>query len=49
MKKIMCIIFITIVLLPFNTYAINYTELHYKNAIIYDVTDEKILYELNSE
>ena len=49
MKKLLCIIFITIVLLPLNTYAINYPELHYKNAIVYDVTDEKILYELNSE
>lgn len=45
MKKI--IIFILLLLLPIYTSALTYPKLHYKSALIYDITDSKILYELN--
>lgn len=50
MKKIICLIItIMVLIIPLNTFALEYPTLHYKNAIVYDTTDKKILYELNSE
>ena len=46
MKKL--IIFI-ILLLPIQVFALTYPELHYKSVIVYDLTDQKILYEENSD
>lgn len=48
MKKVLFLILIILTILPINVDAITYPELHYKNAIVYDLTDDKILYELNS-
>ena len=48
MKKILFILLMIIVISPINTFAISYPSLHYENAIIYDLTDNKILYELKS-
>lgn len=47
MKKIVLLITF-ILLLPLNTFAIEYPTLHYNSAIVYDLTDNKVLYELNS-
>lgn len=44
MKKIL---FIILLLIPTYISALAYPNLHYDSAIIYDITDEKILYELN--
>ena len=44
MKKIL---FIFILLIPTYISALTYPELHYDSAIIYDITDEQVLYELN--
>lgn len=46
MKKIILII---ILLLPIQVIALTYPSLHYQNAILYDLTDESTLYELNSD
>lgn len=46
MKKIILII---LLLLPIQVIALTYPSLHYQNAILYDLTDEKVLYELNSD
>ena len=46
MKKIILLI---ILLIPFNINALTYPELHYKSALIYDMTDKKVLYDLNSQ
>lgn len=46
MKKIL--LFLTILFLPLTSFALEYPSLHYKNAIVYDLTDNKTLYELNS-
>lgn len=46
MKKIL--LFLLILFLPLTSFALEYPSLHYKNAIVYDLTDNKILYELNS-
>jgi len=46
MKKILLILLL--ILIPINVHALEYPTLHYKNAIIYDLTDNKELYELNS-
>ncbi len=45
MKKIL---FFIILLIPINVIALTYPELHYKSAIIYDMTDNQILYEKDS-
>ncbi len=45
MKKILLFI---ILLLPFYIYALDYPELNSKNVIVYDLTDNRILYEKNS-
>ena len=45
MKRI--IIFL-LIFFPSIVFALDYPELHYKNAIVYDLTDKKVLYELNS-
>lgn len=50
MKKIVSTLLILILtLIPTNVFSLNYPSLHYKNAIVYDLTDDKILYELNSK
>ncbi len=41
MKKIL---YLLILLIPFNISALSYPELHYNKAIIYDLTDDEILY-----
>ena len=46
MKKI---IYLFILLLPFPILALTYPTLHYRNALIYDLTDNTILYEYQSE
>lgn len=46
MKKIILLI---ILLLPINIKALTYPELHYENTIIYDITENQVLYEKNSE
>ena len=46
MKKLILLI---ILLIPFNIKALSYPTLHYENAIIYDITDKKVLYEYNSQ
>lgn len=48
MKKILFIFLMIIIVSPINAFAISYPTLHYENAIIYDLTDNKILYELKS-
>ena len=45
MKKI---ILFLLLLIPLNVYALSYPELHYENAIIYDLTDKEVLYEKES-
>lgn len=45
MKKI---ILFLLLLIPLNVCALSYPELHYKNAIIYDLTDKEVLYEKDS-
>ncbi len=47
MKKI--IYTLIILLLPLNIYALTYPELNSKKGLVYDLTDDKILYEKNSE
>ena len=47
MKKIL--IFLVLLLFPIYTSALTYPTLHYKSALIYDITDNKTLYELNIE
>ena len=47
MKKVFLLITF-ILLLPLNTLALEYPSLHYDSAIVYDLTDNKVLYELNS-
>lgn len=46
MKKI---IYFIILLIPFPILALTYPTLHYRNAIIYDLTDNNILYNYHSE
>lgn len=46
MKKVLYLI---ILLIPFTATALTYPELHYEKAIIYDMTDDKILYSEQSE
>ena len=46
MKKI---IYFIILLIPFPILALTYPTLHYRNAIIYDLTDNNILYDYHSE
>lgn len=46
MKKF--IIFVLLLLIPFNTFALEYPDINSKKAIIYDLTTDKILYEKNS-
>lgn len=53
MKNIKCIfllfsIFI-IIIFPKNIRALEFPTLHYENAVIYDLTDSKVIYELNSK
>ena len=47
MKKIL--LFILLLLLPITTNALEYPSLHYNSALIYDMTDNKLLYELNTD
>ena len=47
MKKIL--LFILLLLFPIYTSALTYPTLHYKSALIYDMTDNKLLYELNTD
>ncbi len=47
MKKI--ILFFILLLCPIYISALTYPNLHYKSALIYDMTDNKLLYELNSK
>lgn len=49
MKKIFLIFLFLLLLLPPKINALEYPNLHYQKAIIYDLTDNKTLYELNSE
>lgn len=46
MKKI---IFILLIIIPINIYALTYPNLHYENALVYDLTDKKILFEKEIE
>lgn len=46
-KKILLLLLLLV--LPFNGYALEYPELHYENAIVYDLTESKVLYELKSD
>lgn len=46
MKKIITLL--VLIIIPLNVQALEYPKLHYKNAIIYDITDNKTLYELHS-
>lgn len=46
MKKI--IIFILLLLIPLNTFALEYPKINSNKAIIYDLTEDKILYEKNA-
>ena len=47
MKKILLLIIL--LLFPIYTNALTYPNLHYKSALIYDMTDNKLLYELNTK
>lgn len=47
MKKI--IIIIILLIIPLNVFALTYPELNSKKGIVYDLTDNKILYEKDSE
>lgn len=47
MKKIIILISF-VLMIPLNASALEYPTLHYSSAIVYDLTDEKVLYELNS-
>ena len=47
MKKILLLIIL--LLFPILTSALTYPNLHYKSALIYDMTDNKLLYELNTK
>lgn len=42
-------ILLFLLLLPFNCLALEYPNLHYENAIIYDLTNDEVLYELKSD
>lgn len=46
MKKI---IILLLLIFPINVLALSYPKLHYENAIIYDITEEKVLYSYKSE
>lgn len=46
MKKLLYLI---LLLLPIKVLALDYPKLHYENVIIYDITEDKLLYENNSE
>ena len=48
MSKIKYFIFLILLLFPLFVLALEYPTSHYSNAIIYDLTDAKTLYELNS-
>lgn len=48
MKKILFLILVLIPMTPINTLAITYPNMHYQSAVVYDVTDKKVLYEINS-
>lgn len=45
MKKIICLI---LLMIPINVCALTFPSLHYKSAILYDMTDDQILYEEKS-
>ncbi len=49
MKKLIIITILLILLIPIRIKALEYPKLHYENAIIYDLTDQKILYSYNSD
>lgn len=46
MKKLLLIL---ILLIPFNIYALDYPDLYSDKALVYDITDNKELYESNSK
>lgn len=48
MKKLSLILIIIVLLLPIKIFALDYPSLHYENIIIYDLTNQTILYEYNS-
>lgn len=49
MKRIIKIFLLLLAtIIPLNANALTYPNLHYKNAIVYDMTDDKVLYDLNS-
>ena len=48
MKKIVVILLVFILLFPVSIYALEYPKLDSKNVEVYDLTDEKVLYEINS-
>lgn len=47
MKKILYLLII--LLIPFNVFALTYPNLHYDKALIYDMTDDNILYSKDSD
>ncbi len=47
MKKLQYLFWVLILIYPNIVLALKYPTLHYNNAIVYDMTDERILYELN--
>lgn len=49
MKKILLLLIILIILIPGVIQALTYPTLHYQNAVVYDLTDDKLLYELKSD
>lgn len=48
-RKLIILLFLLLLLLPFNCLALEYPNLHYENAIIYDLTNDEVLYELKSD
>lgn len=49
MKKILFILFILFLLIPFNVYCLEYPEINSKNAIIYNLKEDIVLYEKESD
>lgn len=50
-RKLIILLFLLLLLLllPFNCLALEYPNLHYENTIIYDLTNDEVLYELKSD
>ncbi len=49
MKKIIIITILLILVIPIRILALEYPTLHYKNAIIYNITDQETLYTYNAD